>query len=107
MKFAVCCLKGRVSPLVKYTREIAVVSVSRRGRPIIKKVPTVSLKPSVLVDLLKDMNVTLLICGGIKEEWQQILRNNNIAFIENIIGDLNDVVKVYMEGKLHADVVIS
>jgi len=106
MKFAVCCLNGRVSPLVKYSREVVVVSVGRRGQKRIKKIPAVSLKPPELIDLLKNMKVGLLICGGIKEECQQVLRSNNIEFIENVIGNIDDVVKSCLNGKLRADVVI-
>ena len=106
MKFAVCCLNGRVSPLVKYSSEVVVVSVGRRGQKITKKIPAIPQKPSELIDLLKSMKVSLLVCGGIKEECQQLLRNNNIEFIENVIGNVDDVVKSYLDGKLHADVVI-
>jgi len=106
MKFAVCCLNGRVSPLVKYSREVVVVSVGRRGQKITKKIPAIPLKPSELIDLLKSMKVSLLVCGGIKEECQQLLRSNNIEFIENVIGNVDDVVKSYLDGKLRADVII-
>ena len=82
------------------------VSVGRRGQKRIKKIPAVSLKPPELIDLLKNMKVGLLICGGIKEECQQVLRSNNIEFIENVIGNIDDVVKSCLNGKLRADVVI-
>jgi len=71
------------------------------------KIPIASLKPSGLVELLKGMKVRLVICGGIKKEWQQMLKSNNIQFIENVIGNVDDVVKSYLDGTLHANTVIN
>ena len=99
-------MNDRVSPLVRYSKEIMVISVGRKGRLTINKIPANSLKPLELVDLLKSMKVNTLICGGIKEKCQKILKSNNITLIENVIGNVDDVVKSYLDGNLHANIVI-
>jgi hypothetical protein len=77
------------------------VTIDDDGRVQEKKVfPTETLKPKEVVDLLGRLEVTTLICGGVKEDSQQALRRVKIQFIDNIIGNVDDILIRYLEGKL-------
>ncbi len=96
---AICSLNKRVSPLIHHTKEIYVVSFKRKKRPEIQTIHMSSrLTPSILMDILKNQNAKALICGGIKEEFREALKDNNIECIDNVIGDIDDVIKTYING---------
>jgi len=51
---------------------------------------------------LKDKKVKILICGGIKEEYSQLLEKNNIKIIKNVIDDIDNVVRMYLDGDIQS-----
>lgn len=98
---AICHLRGRVAPRCDFTEEFLIVTFNNEGSIIEKKVLiAATLKPSELAKQLSHQYVEVLICGGVKEDWQEILRKNNIQVIDNVIGDVEKVFIRYTEDKL-------
>ena len=48
-----------------------------------------------------------MICGGAKKECQCHLQEHNIRFIDNVIGNVEDVIARYLEGALRSGDVIN
>jgi len=100
-KLAVCQLNERIAPRFDQCPELVLVTLDTSGAAKEKKVlPIANLKPQEVADLLSRLDVTTLICGGVKEESQQALKKFNIALIDNVIGDVQDVLIRYSKGKL-------
>jgi predicted Fe-Mo cluster-binding NifX family protein len=100
-KLAVCQLNNRIAPRFDQCPELVLVTLDPRGTVKEKKVlPIVNLKPQEVADLLSRLDVKTLICGGVKEDSQQALKRFNIVLIDNIIGNVEDVLMLYSKGKL-------
>ena len=77
------------------------VTIDDNGTVKEKKVlPTAALKPKEVAELLGRLEVTTLICGGVQEDSQQALKRVKIQFIDNVIGNVDDILIRYLEGKL-------
>lgn len=107
MRLAVCCINRRVSPLINHSKEIFITSISRKKQTAIQEVHITRLTPSIFIDILRSQKVKVLICGGIQEEYKKALMDNNIKYIENVIGSLEEVVKTYMAGNLHSNTIVN
>jgi len=58
------------------------------------------LKPKEVIELLGHLQLTTVICGGVKEDSQEALKRVKIQFIDNVIGNVDDILIRYLEGKL-------
>lgn len=105
---AVCHLNGRVAPRYDHTDEFLIVTI-RDGKEIVKKkiAGIVVMQSSDLAAQLHSFNVTVLICGGVPVALQNSLRKNGILLIDNVIGNVDDVLAWYMEGNLSPGDVVS
>jgi predicted Fe-Mo cluster-binding NifX family protein len=100
-KLAVCQLNDRIAPRFDQCPELVVVTLDSNGAVKEKKVlPVANLKPQDVADLLSRLEVKTLICGGVKEESQQALKKFKIALIDNVIGNVGDVLMRYSNGEL-------
>lgn len=101
MKLALCLLNGRIAPRCFDAAEFLMVTI-RKGDTITNKkaIAVAALDPQELCTLVEHLKPNLMICGGVREEFQQKLKKNNIKLIHNVIGNVDDVVNRYMEGTL-------
>lgn len=58
---------------------------------------------SALVDLLSQLNIELLICGGIGGGAQSALTSHGIHFISGITGNTDIALQAYLNGSLKGD----
>lgn len=107
-KIAICHLNGRVAPRYDRTDEFLLVTI-RDGKEIVKKkiAGVVAMQSSDLAAQLHIFNVTVLICGGVPVALQNTLRKNGILLIDNVIGNVDDVLAGYMNGHLSPGDVVS
>jgi len=107
MKIAICQLKGRISPRYNHSAEIAMVIISD-GRILEKRVVTLSIvEPDELTEFLAGLGVEAVICGGVKEECQQMLKRKNIRLIDNVIGNSDAVLEQFIKGELSSGDIVS
>lgn len=101
-KVAVCQLNERVAPRFDQCPELVLVTLESAGAVKEKKIlPIGTLKPNEVADLLNRLQVKTLICGGVKEDSQQALKNYGIHLIDNVIGNVEDILKRYSKGRLN------
>jgi len=107
-KIAVCQLRGRVSPRFNHSAELLMVTLNH-SRVIEERrvISTATLNPSELTALLALHQVEILICGGVRKDCQQMLRKSSIRLIDNVIGNVDDVLLSCIEGRLHPGDVIN
>ncbi len=107
-KIAVCQLNGRVSPRFNHSAELLMVTVNHFRKIKERRViSTATLNPSELAALLVLNQVEILICGGVRKDCQQILRKRSIQLIDNVIGNVDDVLLSCIEGRLQPGDVIN
>jgi predicted Fe-Mo cluster-binding NifX family protein len=100
---AICQLKDRVAPRFDQCPEILLATINDTGVIQEKKIiATEALRPREIVPLLKRHQVSTIICGGVKEAGQKDLKRYNIRLLDNIIGDVDDVLALYIQGKLRS-----
>jgi len=105
---AICHLKGRVAPRYDNTNEFLVVTVNERNDIVAEKIFTVAaVKPAEFADELHRLKVNVLICGGVQEDWQTVLRRNDILLIDNVIGNIDDILERYLQNQLRRGEVVS
>lgn len=107
-KIAICHLNGRVAPRYDHTDEFLLVTI-RNGKEILERKITgfLAVRSSDLAEQLNILNVTVLICGGVRVALQNTLKKNGILLIDNVIGNVDDVLTWYMDGRLSAGDVVS
>jgi predicted Fe-Mo cluster-binding NifX family protein len=98
---AVCQLRNRVAPRYDQCPEIVLARINDAGAIEKKEVLSIAaLKPYEVAGVLKRHQVTTLICGGVKEQGQKDLKRYNIRLVDNVIGDVEEVLDLYIQGKL-------
>ena len=100
MKIAICQFKGRISPRYNHSTEIATV-IMNGGQILEKRVVALTvMEPFELTEFLAELGVEAVICGGVKEECQQMLQKKNIRLIDNVIGNSDAVLERFIKGEL-------
>ena len=107
MKIAICQLKERISPRFDRSAEIATVIIGN-GLILEKKVVALSiLEPDELTEFLAGLGVEAVICGGIKEDCQRMLKQKNIRLIDNVIGNVDVVLNRFIKGELRSGDIVN
>jgi predicted Fe-Mo cluster-binding NifX family protein len=107
-KVAVCQLKGRIAPRYDFATEFAVFAIDGDGRIVERwTVHASDMNSAEQTVMLGRLGVELVICGGAKKECQCHLQEHNIRFIDNVIGNVEDVIARYLEGALRRGDVIN
>ncbi len=100
MHAIVCTLNGRIAP--KYYDAAQLLSlVIKEGKIAHRKVIAVdALDPDELCALVLHLKADVVICGGIRQDYQRKLAGSSVQLIYNVIGNIDDVVKRFVEGTL-------
>ena len=107
-RVAICQLNGRIAPRYDFATEFAVFSIDGDGCIIERWTVNASgMSSSEQTAMLGRLGVELVICGGAKKECQCHLQEHNIRFIDNVIGNVDDVIACYLEGTLRSGDVIN
>ena len=103
MKLAVPVFNGYVSPRVDCTRTFTLLEIS--DGEVVKRdelfIPP--MHPLQLAGYLKSRDVRTIICGGIPFPLIQVMQQHGIKVIYGIIGEIDEVVDAFIEGKLRVN----
>ena len=100
MKIAVPRFLDDVAPCFDYSVNIVVFTI--RNRQIVSE-QEFTLSSQWAVDrirLLRDQKVDVLICGGIQDKFEDIVRANGIEVISWVSGRVEDLVNKHLAGTL-------
>ena len=100
MKVAIPLYRGRVAPRLAFAKEALIATV--RGGKVLEKeqIDLSSLSPLEIPRALAEQGVTVLIGGGIEPLLGRMLRAHNIEVIWGIIGEVDDVLSLYLSNGL-------
>lgn len=100
MKVAIPRMGETVAPCFEYSATIAVFSV--QDGHVVDQVdfPIRSREPFDRVRLLRDQAVDTIICGGVQDVFEDLLRASGIELISWVTGDVDALLSRYLQGRL-------
>jgi predicted Fe-Mo cluster-binding NifX family protein len=100
MRVAIPVYNKRVSPRFGYTRDFLIVDLEG-GKEIDRRMLTMEIdQPGQIADHLAKQGVSLILSGGMNPYFQEQFRRRNIGVIWGLIGDPNDVLTTYLDGRV-------
>ncbi len=100
MKVAIPRFQESVAPCFEYSATIAIFTIEEKR--IVEQIdfPLRSKDPFDRVRLLKDQNVNTVICGGVRERYEDLLKTNGIQVISWASGPVESLLDLFMRGSL-------
>ena len=100
VKVAIPRMGEFVAPCFEYSATMAIFTIEE-GR-IVEQMdfPFRSRDPFDRVRLLRDQKVDVIICGGMTERYQDLVKTSGIEVISWVSGPVDDLVSLFIRGKL-------
>lgn len=92
-----------ISPRFDLTAEVYIVTIDDAGRYQDERIVVLpQISAEHLCHLILTENVSVVICGGIEDEYYQYLRWKRITVYDSVIGPWNAAVSRYLDNTLHS-----
>lgn len=100
MRIAVPRMGEMVAPCFEYCATMALFTI-HEGR-VVEQVdfPLRSREPFDRVRLLRDQRVDVLICGGMQDIYEDLIRASGLEVISWVSGEVEDLLDMYLRGSL-------
>jgi predicted Fe-Mo cluster-binding NifX family protein len=100
VKIAIPRMGETVAPCFEYCATMAVFTVE--GNRVLDQVdfPLRSRDPFDRVRLLRDRKVDTLICGGMQDVYEDLVRAHGFEVISWVSGSVEDLLEMYLRGRL-------
>jgi predicted Fe-Mo cluster-binding NifX family protein len=100
VKVAIPRMGESVAPCFEYCATMAIFTIVEGA--IVDQVdfPLSSKDPFDRVRLLRDQEVDTIICGGVRETYEDVLRTSGFEVISWVSGTVDDLLDLYLRGKL-------
>ena len=100
MRVAIPRMAESVAPCFEYCCTMAIYTTS--GGRVLDQVdfPLRSREPLDRVRLLRDQRVDTLICGGMQDVFEKMLRGSGLEVISWVSGSVEDLLDMYLRGRL-------
>ncbi len=100
MKIAIPRFSDDIAPCFEHTAMISLFTI--KGNTVVHQVdfPLRSRDPLDRVRLLRDQEVELVICGGVQNVYENLLRASGIDVVSWVTGTVDGLLKDYLEGRL-------
>lgn len=100
MKIAMPRLGESVAPCLEYSATIAIFTVEE-GRVLDQlDFPISSRDPLDRIRLLRDQQVDVIICGGVQDVFEEMLRGTGIRLLTWVDGNIEDLLNLFLQGLL-------
>lgn len=101
MKVALPVWENRVSPVIDFAHVILIAEIenlgviSRQYQPFDSHLPPFSQAAN-----LSGLGVEILICGGVSQVLEEMVRSYGIQVISAVSGNVDEVLQAYLKGSL-------
>lgn len=100
MKIAIPRMGESVAPCFEYCATMAIFTIED-GQVVDQcDFPLHSRLPFDRVRLLRDQQVTTVVCGGVQDFYEDLLRANDIKVISWVTGNVEDLLGLFLRGQL-------
>jgi predicted Fe-Mo cluster-binding NifX family protein len=91
-----------VAPCFEYCTTMAIFSVAGSGAVDQVDFPLSSREPFDRVRLLRDQAVDTVICGGMQEVYEDLLKASGFQVISWVSGEVEDLLRTFLRGELRS-----
>jgi len=100
VKLAMPRMGETIAPCFEYCATMAIFTIE--GGRVVDQVdfPLRSRDPLDRVRLLRDQQVDTIICGGVQDVFEELVRASGIEVISWVSGSVDDLLDLYLQGKL-------
>ena len=100
MRVAIPRMGETVAPCFEYCCTMAIFTITRRH--VVEQIdfPLRSRDPFDRVRLLRDQRVDTLICGGMQDIYEDLVRDAGLEVISWVSGLVEDLLDMYLRGRL-------
>ena len=100
MKLAIMLYASRVSPRFGYSQAVLIVECSNQQEIRRRTLDVRQHYPEQIPELLGEEGVEVVISGGMNHRFQDLFRLRGIEVIWGIIGEADEVLRVFNSGRL-------
>lgn len=100
MRVAIPRMGETVAPCFEYCATMAIFTIT--GRHVMEQIdfPLLSRDPFDRVRLLRDQRVDTLICGGMQDIYEDLVRAAGLEVISWVSGSVEDLLDMFLRGHL-------
>jgi predicted Fe-Mo cluster-binding NifX family protein len=98
---AIPIFKSRVSPVFDTCTRLLLIDLEDNRQLSRKEFDLDNFSLRERLQLLEKNDVAVIICGGISDIFHAILSNSNILLISGICGNVDEVIKAHIDGRLN------
>jgi predicted Fe-Mo cluster-binding NifX family protein len=91
-----------VAPCFEYSATISIFVVEQQQFALQADFTLQSQNPFDRVRLLRDQDVDTLICGGVQDRFEDLVRTHGIRVISWVSGDVEELLERFIAGRLTA-----
>jgi predicted Fe-Mo cluster-binding NifX family protein len=100
VKLAIPRMGEDVAPCLEYSATIAIFTIEDGQVVDQLDFPFRSPEPVDRIRLLRDQHVDVVICGGVQEAFEDLVRASGIELISWVSGNVEDLLASYLSGRL-------
>jgi len=100
MKIAVPEHCGRVSPVFDSSQKLVVFDIAGTGEMECRTVDLSGLHPTGRAALLRELEVDVLLCGGISAWLSENIRLSGVEVVPWLAGEMHQVLEAYFSGRI-------
>ena len=100
MKVAIPRMGESVAPCFEYCATMAIFTIEDEKVVGQLDFPLHSRLPFDRLRLLRDQEVNTVVCGGVQDFYEDLLRANGIAVISWVSGNVEDLLRLFIRGQL-------
>ena len=101
IRCAIPLLGPRVAPRFMFSSSLLVAEIQNKEAISTKTKTTENLDEYRRLELLLDLEVDVIVCGGISQSMSELISDCNINVICNVAGEAEEVMNAFAQGKLH------
>ena len=100
MRVAIPAFNGRVAPHFDFATQLLVVTIDDRKVEEEEELSLINLNPIRRINLLDELGVSVLICGGISCFSERLLASHGIDVIHMVQGKITEVIGFFINRKM-------
>jgi predicted Fe-Mo cluster-binding NifX family protein len=107
MRVILCTLNGRIAPKYYDAAQLLLLHIKDGVIAHREVIAVEALEPDELCSLVLHMKTDVVICGGIRQDYQEKLAGSSVQLIYNVIGNTEEVVERFVKGTLRTGDIVS
>ena len=102
MKIAIPRMGESVAPCFEYCTTMAIYTMTESGSTEQVDFPLMSREPLDRVRLLREEGVDTVICGGMQEVYEDLLKASGFQVVSWVSGAVEDLLNTFLRGDLRS-----